>query len=62
MVSDSQNCVRIVSLGSTKPDLQEEDLNIYQLCLKWNINVDIQWVPRHFNTIAVTVVAAFYLS
>ena len=36
--TDSQNCVRIVSAGSTKFDLQEQAINIYQLCLKWNID------------------------
>ena len=50
--SDSQNCVRIVLAGSTKADLQQESLDIFHLCLKWNINLDIQWVPREMNTIA----------
>ena len=50
--SDSQNCVRIVSAGSTKPDLQEEALGIFHLCLKWNIDLDIQWVPRNCNFVA----------
>ena len=50
--SDSLNCVRIVSAGSTKPDLQDQALNIFQLCLRWNIDLDIQWVPRDFNFVA----------
>ena len=50
--SDSQNCVRIVSAGSTKSDLQEQALNIFQLCLKWNLDLDIHWVPRDHNSVA----------
>ena len=50
--TDSQNCVRIVSAGSTKFDLQEQAINIYQLCLKWNIDLDIQWIPRNLNCVA----------
>ena len=50
--SDSQNCVQIVSAGSTKFNLQEQALKIYQLCLKWNIDLDIQWIPRNLNCVA----------
>ena len=51
-LSDSQYCVRIISAGSTKSDLQEQALNIFQLCLKWNIDLDIHWVPRDHNSVA----------
>lgn len=50
--SDSQNCVRIVSGGSTKMELQQLALSIFQLCLQWNIDLDIQWVPRNMNSVA----------
>ena len=50
--SDSQNCVRIVSAGSTKAELQEQALYIFKLCLKWNIDLHIQWVPRNYNVVA----------
>lgn len=50
--SDSQSCVKIVQSGSTKLDLQLESLNIFKLCLKWNIDLSIQWVPREHNQIA----------
>ena len=50
--SDSQNCVRIVSAGSTKAELQEQALYIFKLCLKWNIDLHIQWVPRNYNGVA----------
>ena len=39
--SDSQNCVRIISAGSTKFELQQEALNIFQLYLNWNIDLDL---------------------
>ncbi|XP_045208922.2 uncharacterized protein LOC123560830 [Mercenaria mercenaria] len=50
--SDSQSCVHIVQSGSTKPELQEESLKIFELCLKWNIDMKIQWVPREQNSVA----------
>ena len=50
--SDSQNCVRIVSAGSTKAELQEQALYIFKLCLKLNIDLHIQWVPRNYNVVA----------
>ena len=43
MVFRFTNCVRIVSVGSTKADLLEQALNI---------DLDIQWVPRNFNFVA----------
>ena len=57
--SDSQNCVRIVSAGSTKPDLQEEALGIFHLCLKWNIDLDIQWVPPEIVILLRTALAKY---
>ena len=44
--------MQIVSAGSTKFDLQEQAINIYQLCLKWNFDLDIQWIPRNLNCVA----------
>ena len=48
--SDSESCVRIVSAGSTKTTYKSK--HIYQLCLKWNINLGIQWIPGNFNFFA----------
>ncbi|XP_053400756.1 uncharacterized protein LOC128557413 [Mercenaria mercenaria] len=50
--SDSQSCVKIVQAGSTKLELQHDSLEIFNLCLKWNIDLNIQWVPRTQNQIA----------
>ena len=50
--SDSQSCVHIVQSGSTKSDLQNEALAIFNVCLKHNIDLRIQWVPRQLNTTA----------
>jgi hypothetical protein len=50
--SDSQSCVHIVQCGSTKLDLHEESMNIFELCSKFNIDLQIQWVPREQNKFA----------
>ena len=44
--SDSQNCVKIVSSGSMKTELQTEAIKIYNICAQNNIKLDIAWVPR----------------
>jgi len=50
--SDSQSCVNIVQSGSTKIALHSESLSIFLCCLKMNIDMRIQWIPRELNTIA----------
>lgn len=53
--SDSQSCVKVIQAGSTKSDLQLESLKFFDLCIKWNIDLRIQWVPREQNDIADTI-------
>ena len=50
--SDSQSCVNIVQCGSSKKELQFEALSIFNLCLEFNIDLSIQWIPRELNDIA----------
>jgi hypothetical protein len=38
--------VIIVSKGSTKTVLQELALDIFSACLKFNVNIDMVWIPR----------------
>jgi len=47
--SDNQNVVRIVHCGSRQPHLQSEALGIFATCLKSNIRVEPEWIPREEN-------------
>ncbi|VDI66658.1 Hypothetical predicted protein [Mytilus galloprovincialis] len=47
--TDNQNVVSIVSKGSTKTILQNLALDIFSACLKYNVNIDIVWIPRTLN-------------
>lgn len=47
--TDSQNCVKIIGSGSFNPDLQSLAINIYLLCIKYDIKLDMQWIPRSLN-------------
>ena len=50
LFTDSQNCVRIVQSGSSKPVLQDLALSIFYHCLHKNMSIDVQWIPRDSNT------------
>jgi hypothetical protein len=52
LCTDNQNCVRIVENGSTKSRLHEISIKIFNLCLKENISLLTEWVPRSQNEIA----------
>ena len=47
--TDNQNCVRIVKSGSMKEELQCLARNIFDICTKKCISIDIQWIPRTEN-------------
>ncbi|XP_076099880.1 uncharacterized protein LOC143069233 [Mytilus galloprovincialis] len=47
--TDNLNVVSIVSKGSTKTILQNLALDIFSACLKYNVNIDIVWIPRTLN-------------
>jgi hypothetical protein len=47
--TDNQNVVSIVGKGSTKTVLQELALDIFSACLKFNVNIDMVWIPRSEN-------------
>ena len=44
--SDNQNVVRIIQHGSRKPHLQVEALKILEICIKHQIHIEPDWVPR----------------
>ena len=45
----NQNVVSIVSKGSAKTVLQELALDIFSACMKFNVNIDMVWIPRSEN-------------
>ena len=49
--TDTQNFVRIVQVGSMIKELQDI-LDIFILCLRQQIQLDVSWVPRNCNSYA----------
>ena len=47
--SDSQNMCRIVSVDSPKPELQSIAVSIFQVCMSFDIAIDMEWLPRCEN-------------
>jgi hypothetical protein len=50
--TDNSNVPRILAHGSMKSDLHSLALSVFQLCLKHNIVILPEWVPRDNNSIA----------
>ena len=50
--TDNQNVVRILSVGSKKPDLQNETLAIFSTSLAHCVHVEPEWIPRRDNEVA----------
>ena len=50
--TDSQNVVRIVEVGSGKPELLQIAYSIYFSCVEHGITLKMDWVPRSLNEIA----------
>lgn len=47
--TDNQAAARIVSIGSSCPELQNIAMTIFGICIKNNIELDAQWIPREYN-------------
>lgn len=43
---DSQNTCRIVSVGTSKPELQAIAIEIFEVCMSFDIAMEIEWLPR----------------
>jgi ribonuclease HI len=52
LYTDNQNVVKIIKAGSMKLDLHELALDIFSLCIRNRMSLDIEWVPRDENSIA----------
>ena len=47
--SGNQNVAHIVEGGSGKQHLQSIALNIFEMCFKHGIHLDIDWIPSSLN-------------
>ena len=52
--TDNQNVSRIIQAGSSKLHLQKLCIDIYNLCVKNDISIKPQWIPREQNQLADT--------
>jgi len=50
--SDNYNVSRIIEVGSSKTDLQNLSIKIFETCVRNNIILQPSWIPREFNDIA----------
>ena len=49
LFTDNQAAVRIVSIGSSCPELQAIALQIFSVCLTNHIELPAEWIPRESN-------------
>ena len=49
---DNSSAFRILSVGSTKPYLQNIAIDVFSFCSKFNIKLIPQWIPREQNQLA----------
>lgn len=47
--TDNQGVVRIIEVGSMKTTLQQVAVNIYGLCARFGISLQVHWIPREDN-------------
>ena len=50
--TDNQNVVSIANKGSKVPELNSIALEIFQKCMLNGITIDVNWIPRDFNSVA----------
>ena len=49
MCSDSQNAVRILRKGSRREHLHALAMSVFSVCLRFNIRLHLEWIPRSLN-------------
>lgn len=47
--TDNQNVVQIIKNGSKKQELQNEAVEIFNICLSRRVSIDMEWIPRTEN-------------
>ena len=48
----NQNIVRITNTGSMKSELQSLAIEIFNLCIRKHISIEVEWIPREQNQTA----------
>ena len=48
-LSDNQNTCRIVSVGTSKLELQALAIEIFEVCMSFDITMEIKWLARSQN-------------
>lgn len=51
-LTDNQNVVRILEVGSRKCDLQREVVKVFKLMCQYQIHIEPSWIPREENQYA----------
>ena len=52
MYTDNQNVVRITNTSIMKSELQSLAIEIFNLCIRKNISIEVEWIPREQNQTA----------
>jgi len=47
--TDNQSVTRIVECGSRWQHLQSIALDVFGMCCKYSIHLDLEWIPRSLN-------------
>ena len=50
--TDNQYVVRITNAGSMKSELQSLAIEIFNICIRKNISIEVEWIPREQNQTA----------
>lgn len=47
--SDNQNVIKILTTGSKRSQLHAISLNIFNVCLHYQVHLEPEWIPRSEN-------------
>ena len=47
--TDNQSVRSIVTNGSKKMHLQDGTLSIFEICMKYSLRLEVEWIPRSLN-------------
>ena len=47
--TDNKNVETILHVGSRNRDLHDEAVTLYQLCHRFGVSLQVEWIPREFN-------------
>ena len=50
--TDNQNTVRIATKGSMSEKLHQLAMEMFKICIRYSIRVELEWIPRDLNVLA----------